>query len=602
MGSTQSRNATGTDRHAILPDKDPLTSSGEHSIVSAVGRRIIRSEIGRDLDITPQVLGTGYSGAVRKAVHRSSGAHMAVKTFSKKRLKANRIELLKSEVEVYLRLDHPNVCRLLHAYEGKNEVWLVMELCGCELYNRLCERKAYRESDAVDVAHQMLLAVKYLHSHRIVHRDLKLENWMYGVNRGDDRIKLIDFGFSRILKDEDEELEMPCGTLLYTSPEVLRRKYTSKCDIWSLGVICYMMLVGRPPFRAHNNTGIAKAIVGDDFPREWRFEQLSEDAKDFLTQLMTKDASKRPDAAQALSHRWITSADAGSSSEVGIEVLTSLQKFARGSHLRRAGLTVMAYSLTSHEIQDLERIFLTFDKSGSGTITLQVLAEVMHEHLEVSSEEVERIFQCLDFANDEEVHYTPFIAGMLATRVSIHQDKVRTAFDAFDTEGTGFITAESLVRIFSTLPGQGSSGGLSRDEAEQWIREVDLKGNGVIDYDVFLKALTGQSTNISLFLQEDDDAPTVQVFDSGGSSRARSQTDHCLPTCRPQSQSDTILRRIQIKNGLAAALVDADIDDIEETGERKVVGQTFPAARSPLETPVVRVRQVASIIDERYFT
>ena len=188
--------------------------------------------------IKSTVLGTGYSGAVRLAEHKLTKQRVAVKQFSKQGLKANRLKLLKSEVEVYLRLDHPNICRLLHAYESPRDVWLVMELCECELYSRLCKRKVYCEEDAADVMRQVLQAINYLHLHNIVHRDLKLENWMYGFPSsadGRDRLKLIDFGFSEIMASDDTVMQMPCGTLHYTSPEVLSRSYSSKCDLWTLG-------------------------------------------------------------------------------------------------------------------------------------------------------------------------------------------------------------------------------------------------------------------------------------------------------------------------------------------------------------------------------
>ena len=194
---------------SIVPDEDPLLKN------SILAKRIVHAEIHRDFDIQAQVLGTGYSGAVRLAEHKLSRQQVAVKQFSKRRLKPQRLRLLKSEVEVYLRLDHPNICRLLHAYEGHRKVWLVMEMCSCELYTRLCQKKVYCEQDAAEVMRQMLQAVNYLHRHNIVHRDLKLENWMYG---SEDRLKLIDFGFSEIF-EEDELLQMPCGTLHYTSPE-----------------------------------------------------------------------------------------------------------------------------------------------------------------------------------------------------------------------------------------------------------------------------------------------------------------------------------------------------------------------------------------------
>mmetsp|Transcript_92585 Transcript_92585/g.146374 ORF Transcript_92585/g.146374 Transcript_92585/m.146374 type:complete len:155 (+) Transcript_92585:3-467(+) len=154
---------------------------------------------------------------------------------------------------------------------------------------------------------------------------------------------------------------MPCGTLHYTSPEVLSRKYTSKCDVWSLGVICYMLLVGRPPFRGANNLKIAKNIIQEDFPKDGRWLGLSHNAQSFVTMLLQKEAKKRPDATKALGHEWITEAanlatfEGGG--EISSDVLNNLQKFARGSHLRRAALTMLAYSLTSRELQDLEETF-----------------------------------------------------------------------------------------------------------------------------------------------------------------------------------------------------------------------------------------------------
>lgn len=544
----KSRETARSPKDSIVPDQDPLLRS--------VTRRIVRAEISRDFDILPEVLGTGYSGAVHLAVHKATQQQVAVKQFSKRRLKPHRLKLLKSEVEVYLRLDHPNVCRLLHAYEGKKDVWLVMELCGCELYGRLCERKVYRERDAADVMLQMLQAVNYLHSHCIVHRDLKLENWMYREAAGDDRLKLIDFGFSRILGAVDETLDMPCGTLHYTSPEVLARKYTSQCDMWSLGVICYMLLLGRPPFRGPNNLKIAKAILHGEYARDGRWDSLSEGARDFLVQVLQKDATLRLTAESALVHPWITGAG-GVPCDIGLDVLTSLRKFAKGSHLRRAALTVLAYSLTSKELQDLEQTFLTFDKSGRGTITLDQLAEVMHEHVEVSTQEVQRIFESFDFANDEEIHYTPFIAALLATRVKFHEDKVRSAFEAFDREGTGFITAESLMNMFTGLQGTHAAGNLTKDDAERWIREVDYKGNGVIGYEEFLAALVGKNLWALPSMDEIDDIPKVRVFDDHClDGRPRGLSDSFATTCMSSASSSS-----QIRHDIAFAIIDDDFED-----------------------------------------
>jgi len=169
------------------------------------------------------------------AEHHASKQQVAVKQFTKKCSKAHRLDLLQSEVEVYLRLDHPNICRLLHAYESKHDVWLVMELCGCELYSRLCQQKVYSERDAAEVVYQMLQAVGYLHTHNMVHRDLKLENIVLDQ---DGHAKLADFGLAKQHKggrDAVAEAEASggryasftktfCGSYGYAAPVVNPRR------------------------------------------------------------------------------------------------------------------------------------------------------------------------------------------------------------------------------------------------------------------------------------------------------------------------------------------------------------------------------------------
>eukprot|EP00928_Gymnodinium_smaydae_P046337 TRINITY_DN30868_c0_g1_i1.p1 TRINITY_DN30868_c0_g1~~TRINITY_DN30868_c0_g1_i1.p1 ORF type:complete len:597 (-),score=119.19 TRINITY_DN30868_c0_g1_i1:259-2049(-) len=508
---------------SIVPDHDPL--------LRVVSQRIVRAEITRDFTFTSQVLGTGYSGAVRLAVNKVTGKQVAVKSFQLRRLKPHQLKLLKGEVEVYLHLDHPNICRLLHAYEGKHDVWLVMELCDSELYAHLCRRKTYNEGDAAEIMRQMLQAVNYLHSNRIVHRDLKLENWMYGTagpNEPDDRLRLIDFGFSRML-EENEFLDMPCGTLHYTSPEVLNRKYTGKCDMWSLGVICYMLLVGRPPFRGSNNLKIAKAIVRCEYCKDHRWHSLTSSARDFVQKLLQVDPTARLDAAAALNHRWVNgmgSSNLTPRGEIGVRVLSSIRKFAQSSHLRRAALTALAYTLTSQDLKELEETFMALDASSSGTITLDELRGAL-EQFNIPRPEVERMFKSFDISGEDvnEVRYTPFVAAMLATRVRLHEDKVRTAFEAFDKKGAGYITVDGLLELSAEKGVQGSQGALTREEAEQWIREADYKGNGVIDYDEFLATLHGKTLWAPASLDEDDQTPIVRVFHDDGRVRGQSESD-----------------------------------------------------------------------------
>lgn len=288
-----------------------------------------------------------------------------------------------------------------------------------------------------------------------------------------------------------------------------------------------MLLVGKAPFRGTGKQNIANAIMCDDFVKDRkRWLDLSSDAKSFITLLLQKEPSKRPDHVEALAHPWIARAATLSNfapgAEIAVDVLMNLQHFAEGSHLRRAALTMLAWSLTSRELQDFEETFLAFDKSGRGTITKEQLADVMHGRMKVSPHQVSRIFENLNCSDDEEISYTPFIAALLATRVKLHEGKVRKAFDAFDYDRSGYITTQDLVNVCQgSAVGSSKSfqkeRGLSKDEAELWISEVDYKGNGVIDYDTFRLALMSTKSwhgqvSPRVFSLDAEDAPTVKVF------------------------------------------------------------------------------------------
>merc|ERR1712048_298793 len=181
--------------------------------------------------------------------------------------------------------DHPHVARLVDVYESSDRLSLVMECMeGGELFDRVSERKVFSETDASHATWQMLLAVNYIHSKNVVHRDLKLENFLY-ESKNTDHLKLIDFGFSKIW-EKNTKMELSCGTLSYVAPEVLKKSYTSQCDMWSLGVIVFILLVGYMPFSGDDEVQFAHIKAGRYKKKPERWNSISEVAKDFTFKLL----------------------------------------------------------------------------------------------------------------------------------------------------------------------------------------------------------------------------------------------------------------------------------------------------------------------------
>lgn len=454
--------------------------------VSAVaGSRIIRNQtVYERYDVDRGVLGNGLSGAVRCITNKNTKRKCALKSLLTENMSQKKWDMLYNEVEIYLKLDHPNICKLLEVYEDEAAVHLVMELCsGKELYDRLASKKRYSEKDTVIACMQMLDALHYMHWHKMCHRDLKLENWVYADDSEDSKLKLIDFGFSKIFSPGQPMTAMH-GTVYYVAPEVLDGHYDEKCDIWSTGVIIYMLLSGSPPFNGANDNGIIKKIKNGKFAFEGpRWAGISDQAKDFISVLLQKDPSKRPTAKEAMDHQWLKDMKIpeAAAPEIAIDVLQNMKAFASANVIKRAACGLMAFSMTTDDMDELEAQFRKMDKAGNGTILLNELTEVLKTHLNMTEKEALSLFDKMDQTGDHEIHYSEFLAASLQSRFLLQENVIREAFQKFDIDNTGFITVDNLRQVL----GDEYNG----TQVEDIIAAVDYKKNGVIEYDEFVQAL-----------------------------------------------------------------------------------------------------------------
>jgi calcium-dependent protein kinase len=258
-------------------------------------------------------LGKGSYGSVYLATHRVTGDERAVKVMNVDRITSYYLRKLHTEIAILKSLDHPNIIKLQDVFFGKRSVYIVTDLCrGGELFELLNSGKnqgfVFREDRASKLMKDMLSAVHYLHENGIVHRDLKLENFLFEDNNANSSLILIDFGLSKHFTPE-ERLTQKVGSCYYTAPEVLNGNYDCRCDIWSLGVLCYMLLSGSPPFYGKSVEDVYQAILTKDASfADKKFKHVSNCCMDFMKRLLVRDPRYRMTTGEALLHPFITGA------------------------------------------------------------------------------------------------------------------------------------------------------------------------------------------------------------------------------------------------------------------------------------------------------
>lgn len=302
-----------------------------------------------DKYIIKELLGTGAFSEVRLCEHRETGQAFAVKIIDKKALKGKE-DSLENEIRVLKRFSakrqendpdrtwftHPNIVQLFETYEDKSKVYLIMELVtGGELFDRIVEKGSYTEKDASYLIRQVLEAVDYMHEQGVVHRDLKPENLLYYNPAEDSKIMISDFGLSKM--EDSGFMATACGTPGYVAPEVLAQKpYGKAVDVWSIGVISYILLCGYPPFYDENDANLFAQILKGEFEFDSPYwDEISESAKDFIRNLMCVNVEKRFTCKQALAHPWI-SGNAASSKNIHGTVSEQLKKNFAKSRWKQA--------------------------------------------------------------------------------------------------------------------------------------------------------------------------------------------------------------------------------------------------------------------------
>ncbi|GMI31634.1 hypothetical protein TrCOL_g1871 [Triparma columacea] len=456
------------------------------------------------------IIGSGVSGVVRQVVHRTSGAEYAVKCMNLTTIRRGfALKQLKEEVQILVSLDHPNIVRLEEVYESKSEIYLVFEqLTGGELFDRLDEQPDYHYTETLcaHLVQQMLSAVRYCHERGIIHRDLKLENFIFEDRAAGSELKLIDFGLSKHFEHGDVQHEA-VGTPYTVAPEVILGSYNSSCDIWAVGVITYLLLSGDTPFGGCGGESLEKVreniLKGNvDFTPEEIWGGVSDGAKQFIRDLLRVDPSLRPGAAEAQNHPWISSFAAKRGEGTGAcclsaKTVQNLVTFKSYGNMRKLICEIISFTLMAEQIRGLRTEFEMADEEGSGEISLQGLKRILKNSAgsgnmgALTEEEVGAIFENLKMSKHQQnVHYHEFIAACLS-QCEIDDRNLLLAFERMDSERKGYITVSNVRDLMGCDATEEAVEEMFKD-AKTRLRETGVGGNDKITFEDFVKLMKGQ--------------------------------------------------------------------------------------------------------------
>ena len=435
-------------------------------------------------------LGSGSFATVHLVKHKGTGVIRAMKAIKKGGIddEDNEEEII-NEINILMKMDHPNIVKIFEFYNSPSHYYLITEYCegGC-LYDLIIKNGPFTEIQASYIMHQLFSVVNYCHKMKIIHRDLKPENIL--INKNDNgfvKIKICDFGTSLCFK-RGEIQDQIVGSIYYIAPEVLQKRYNSKCDLWSCGVIMYILLTGLPPFAGNNNQTIMRKILVGEYNKK-RLTKKCRACIDLIDKLLEKDVKKRIKAEAALNHKWF---QIYKSKEIRVDIedpkiiesyLKNLKNYKKSSEFQEIAL---AYLVHNHpeleEVDNACKLFGMIDKKGNGKITKEELYNGLAPFYKEENlkDDIDKIFENLDTKHSKYLEYEEFVRAAIDKSIFLSDDYMSFAFNYFDKEKKGEITIDDLVSIF-----EGDASKNEKEKIRQLIKEISTDSDEKIRFKEF---------------------------------------------------------------------------------------------------------------------
>ncbi|XP_019705924.1 calcium and calcium/calmodulin-dependent serine/threonine-protein kinase isoform X2 [Elaeis guineensis] len=426
-------------------------------------------------------------------------------------LLTNEILVMKKIVEKVS--PHPNVINLYDVYEDANGVHLVLELCsGGELFDRIVSHDRYSEFEAAVVVQQIAEGLSALHKANIIHRDLKPENCLFLDSSRNSGLKIMDFGLSSV-EDFTDPIVALFGSIDYVSPEALsRHQVTAASDMWSLGVILYILLSGCPPFHAPTNREKQQRILAGDFNFEDQtWKTISSSAKDLISRLLAVEPYKRPTAGELLRHPWVIG-DSAKQDLMDAEVVSKLQSFNARRKLRAAAIASVlsskvmlrtkklksllgTHDLTPEELENLRAHFRRICANGENA-TLAEFEEVLRAmKMDSLIPLAPRVFDLFDNNRDGTVDMRELLCGLSNLKNSRGDDALQLCFQMYDTDRSGCISKEELASMLRALPEDCLPADIAEPgKLDEIFDQMDVNNDGKVTFDEFKAAMQRDSS------------------------------------------------------------------------------------------------------------
>ena len=457
------------------------------------------------LYIKKKILGRGSFGIVYLVKQRYLSRYFAMKVIKKSQAKAKEEEEnLMNEVDILRKLDHPNIVKITDFYSLKTEYNIITEYCQeGELFDEIKAQSPFSEAMAAWYLRQILSAVSYCHNMNIIHRDLKPENILIVKRQknGYHPIKIIDFGTAKVFQKEKAE-HVLIGSAYYIAPEVLSRNYTELCDLWSCGVIMYILLTGRPPFNGSNEEEIMKKIKEGSYDlKKYPWGAISEEAKDLLKGLLQVNTKKRFTAKQALEHKWFKIEKTKSNLTVYNvkhrqlnKLIDNLMKYRSDNILRCAVIDLLVHnSIQLNQAHDAVKLFNQIDKNGDGKISKDELFNGLQPYKkEISDDELRKqvdiIFNNIDSDHNGYLEYEEFVRAAIDKDHFLSVNFLQFAFNYFDKDHDGEITLEEVKNKFF-LSDKNKNNAKAQEQLQKSFNEIDINGDGKLSFEEFGKMM-----------------------------------------------------------------------------------------------------------------